>query len=165
MRRQDPLETVRTHREEIVKTIKLPDVAAIDRVLTERNEQKWLFDFLQIEPRKWATLVEVSELLVQGSKATIEHGKSLRRQYVEFLCANIEAIFKCAIQVDDDLASLLSAFEIQVPAVKFHGFDRILAVTLSCQEGADLGRAMMWVKKCSDWRDRSRADGPGKTNP
>ena len=144
--RQDLLETVRTHREEIVAAIKLPDVAAVDRVLTDRNERKRLFDLLQIEPRKWATLVEVSDLLKQGREATIERGMSLRRQYVEFLCGNIEAILKRTVEVDDDLALLLSAFEIQMPAVKFHGFDRILAVTLSCQEGTDLGRAMMWSR-------------------
>jgi hypothetical protein len=147
--RQDQYQTIRDSREELIRSIRLIDVYRINSALAS-NDKEWLLDFLLVDRRKWDNLVLLSEPIHSLSTATPEQRKPLRQTSVELLCAGIEAVFKKVVPTEPKLYPQLSAFEIQMPAVKFQGFDHILVVMLDDQDGMELSSSIAWIKGSSD---------------
>lgn len=146
---QDQLETIRAGREELIKCVRLIDFTRINSQLTSVDKE-WLLDFLLVSREKWGNLLLLSEPLSGLSTAAPGQRRQLRQTGVELLCAGIEAVFKKAVSTDPKLGSYLSAFEIQMPAVKFQGFDRILVAVLDGLEGTELSSSLAWLKDCYD---------------
>lgn len=145
------LEVVRAQREGLTDVIRLTDVPRLDTELKAAGEIAWLSEFLLIEPKKWSDLVRISDILCRRNGAAPDERASLRRAYVAALCASSGAILGNEVSVERDVPVYLSAFEVEMPGVKFQGFDCMLAVVLSTSESIDLSATLAWIKRCSKW--------------
>lgn len=147
--RQQIYQTVREHRDDLIRLIGLSDVCGIDAELAG-HERQWLFEFLQIEPEKWARLVAMSAFVSQPSQAVDEAENSPRQTQVRRFCDNIQAVFKKSVRIDPPLSARLSAFEIQIPGVRFRGFQRIGVVVQSSRTSLE-SSAIEWIR---GWKNR-----------
>ena len=149
---QDQFEVVRSDRQQLMRSIRLIDVSRIDQALNERGYSRWLRDFLLLEPQKWANLVKLSGLLNRRISASAVERESLRQQFADLVCSTTEAVLRRTIPVDSKIASILSAFEVQIPSVKFQGFDKMLVILLGTQDSIDVGSCVEWIGEHLDWR-------------
>ena len=145
------LDVLNEHRKELIDSLRLEDVASIAKVLTENKQISWLIEFLLLDQQRWRGLVQLSSIANQRASADTDVAKqSARRAYLDSVCVRIQAAYTRTIGVTPDVTPLLSAFEIQVPGVKFRGFQRILAVVLSSSDTGDLSSAVSWIRNCSN---------------
>jgi hypothetical protein len=132
---KNQFEAVRIHRNEIIDALKPADVPHIDKTLREMNAITWLFDFLLIDSQRWSKVICLSEMLqamrISADKETITQ----RRALLEFICSHVQAVVGKAIPVQSESYSM---FEMQIPQIKFKGFDRILAIVSNGKESIDL---------------------------
>jgi Cdc6-like AAA superfamily ATPase len=147
---RDLFKPVYEHRVELIGSLKLVDILQIDAALAMTNEREWLFNFLLVDPRKWDHLLALSELMQRRSAGDGNDDEPLRRSELERICEIIGAAFKKGVPVEPGLCRSLSAFEIQIPAVKFRGFDSILTVLLGAR-GSLEGPAIDWIWSQSNW--------------
>ena len=143
--RQDAYQTLRDNRDALLAAIDVVDICRIDRAFAEKNETQWLLDFLLVSRQSWPRLVKASELIERRSSPG-EEAESLRKAEVELLCRSVGALFRKRVLVDPPLLQHLSAFEIEMPGIKFRGFDNILVVVTSTRNGLD-GDAIEWIKR------------------
>ncbi len=146
---QGVFDTALEHRQELIAAIKLIDVCKIDMALEKENQLQWVADFLLISPEKWANLVHLSIALNSKYEANQKQKELLRQNHLEILCATVKVLFQERVPVPLNLQPHLEVFEINIPSIKFQGFDCILVTVL---KDTDYSAVNSWIKTTTNWR-------------
>ncbi len=146
MNHYSEFDAAQIHLEEIIENVRLVEIWEIDAELKKRDALEWIFDFGLITTNKWNDLVSLSKPLARIYSQDSNEKQADTLNYLNFFCSKIQAEVKKTSHSTAPISSIISTFSLQMPLVKFQGFNKIMFILLKDQASINVDSFSEWIK-------------------